>query len=101
LIHVFIETWLQAHYTPSFAVVWPLPISLQRNVAATTTTVANGVRLAEIPNTALEPKVSFGQCADGTDIDDIGGVVIIQNLARKQANLRLATTVEDPDLIAA
>src|SRR5207245_10215872 len=52
----------------------------------------------EIPDTHLEPEVAVGQGADGTDVDHVRGVLVVELPAREEPDLRVVAALEDAEL---
>jgi len=61
--------------------------------------MAYGVRLPQIPNAALEPKIPVCQCADRTNVDDIPGIGIVQLMPGIQTDLGMISAIKNPKIV--
>ena len=52
----------------------------------------------EVPDAHLEAEVAVGQRAHGADVDDVARVLVVEVLAREEADLGVVAAVEDAEL---
>jgi hypothetical protein len=69
------------------------------DIASTGTACADGILLAQVPDAALKAKLPFGEGPNGTDVNHISGIGVVQHSARIKINDGPVSAVEDAQFI--
>src|SRR5205823_6776842 len=72
-----------------FGVMRAAPVHVDLDVAAARAARADRLGGVEVPDAHLEPEVAVGQGADGTDVDHVGGVLVVELSPREEPDLRV------------
>src|SRR4029079_19837956 len=87
----------RAHAAPR-GVVGPAACLVPLDVAAARAPVADGAAGVEVPHPDLEAEVAVGQRPHRADVDDVARVIVLEGLAREEADLGVDAAVETADL---
>src|SRR5204863_3013692 len=68
------------------------------DVAAVRARAAHRVRALEVPDARLEPEVLAGERADGTDVDHVHRVGVVERLPGRELDARVVAALEDAEL---
>lgn len=69
------------------------------DVAAGAAVRIDGLGLLEEPDAHLEAEILGSQCADGTDVDGVKGIVAVEPLARMNREMRVAAAIDESQAI--
>src|SRR6185369_6162669 len=75
----------------------PLAV-IDLDVAAVRARAAHRVRGFEVPDARLEPEILARERADGTDVDDVHRVRVVERLAGRELDARVVAALEDAEL---
>src|SRR5215831_181337 len=93
-----VEPRLEPRHAPALGVMRTAAIDVDLDVAAARAARADRLGGVEVPDAHLETEVPVGQGADGADVDDIRGVLVVELAPREQTDLGVVAALEDAEL---